>query len=186
MNFYSKNCVLILVFAFLLICYPLWNKALQERKKSQENLCSWNYLFWPVLRVFPHEADICAEGWAALVQTCDLRRPDTALIMWLIPFSSLWINIFSPAEPLWLVCSLSRGLGSSETKLQTWAGLWTACAGMCRQSCGKSLFLCRTFSASVGCALNGLSGDLETLWTLRIWPLSTEGSGLVWGEGRQR
>lgn len=160
MNFYSKNCVLILVFAFLLICFPLWNKALQEGKKE---ICSWKYLFWPVFRVFPHEADICAEGWAALVQMCDLRGPDTAHKMWLIPFDSLWINRFSPAEPLWLVCSLSRGLGSSETKLQTQARLWIACAGTSRQSSDKSLSLCRTFSVSVW----------DVLWMiwLEIWRL---------------
>lgn len=149
MNFYSKNCVLILVFAFLLIHYEI---KLCRRKK----VCSWKYLFWPVFRVFPHEADICAEGWAALVQMRDLHRPDTAHKMWLIPFDSLWINIFSPAEPLWLVCRLSRGLGSSETKLQTWAGT-------CRQSSGESLSLCRAFSAFVW----------DVLWTiwLEIWRL---------------
>lgn len=149
--FILKTVFWFLVFAFF--THPLWNKALQEGRKK---ICSWKYLFWPVFRVFPHEADICAEGWAALVQMCDLRRPDTAHKMWLIPFDSLWINIFSPAEPLWLVCSLSRGLGSSETKLQTWAVT-------CRQSSGKSLSFCRTFSAS----------GWDVLWKilLGIWRL---------------
>lgn len=150
-------------FWFLLFYSSVFCYEIKLCRNGKKEICSWKYLFWPVFSVFPHEADICAEGWAALVQMCDLRGPATAHKMWLIPFDSLWINRFSPAESLWLVCSLSRGLGSSETKLQTQAGLWTACAGTCRQSSGKSLSLCRTFSVSVW--------DVLCMVWLEIWRL---------------